>query len=41
MNRKIHWEQIYTKPSDRMSWYQPQPVTSLELMERAGLSPGT
>jgi hypothetical protein len=40
MSREAHWEQIYTKPSAEVSWY-PEPVTSLRLIERAGLSPST
>jgi hypothetical protein len=41
MNRQAHWEQIHTKPSDELSWYEPEPVTSLKLIERAGVIPST
>jgi hypothetical protein len=41
MNRQGHWDQIYTKPSDEASWYQPEPVTSLRLIEHAGVTPST
>jgi hypothetical protein len=41
MNRQAHWEQIYTKPSDEVSWYELKPVTSLRLIEQAGMSPAT
>jgi len=38
MNRKSHWELIYTtKPSPALSWYQPHPRRSLDLIDRAGL----
>jgi SAM-dependent methyltransferase len=33
-NRTRHWENIYeTKPLTDVSWYQPVPVTSLELLQ--------
>lgn len=32
-DRKAHWETIYkTKPLEKVSWYQPKPTTSLELI---------
>jgi len=39
MNRKSHWESIYTtKASSTLSWYQPEPRRSLDLIKRSGLS---
>ena len=33
MNRKEHWEKIYsTKELNEVSWYQPKPETSLNLI---------
>ena len=33
MNRKEHWENIYsTKELNEVSWYQPKPETSLRLI---------
>jgi SAM-dependent methyltransferase len=38
MKRKLHWEQVYeSKRSDEVSWFQPQPVRSLELLDAAGI----
>ena len=38
MNRKSHWESIYaTKGSSSLSWFQPHPQRSLDLIERTGL----
>ena len=38
MERKAHWEQVYaTKAAETVSWYQPVPARSLELLERAGV----
>lgn len=37
MNRNKHWEDIYeNKQLKEVSWYQPKPQTSLELIERFG-----
>ena len=37
--RKAHWNNIYqTRKLDEVSWYQPVPHTSLELIENLGLS---
>jgi hypothetical protein len=42
MDRKAHWEHVYTtKASDRVSWFQPEPVVSLRLLETAGLTAAT
>jgi 2-polyprenyl-3-methyl-5-hydroxy-6-metoxy-1,4-benzoquinol methylase len=36
--RKAHWENIYTvKAPAEVSWYQPHPETSLELITRTGI----
>ena len=38
MNRKLHWEEVYRqKPEDALSWFQPRPEISLELIRAAGL----
>lgn len=38
-NRKEHWENIYTtKALETVSWYQPDPHTSLDFIREAGLS---
>lgn len=37
MDPKVHWEAIYTtKRPAEMSWYQPWPTRSIELLLRAG-----
>ncbi|HEU5173330.1 MAG TPA: hypothetical protein VFT96_01170, partial [Gemmatimonadaceae bacterium] len=41
MKRKLHWEHVYeTKRPDEVSWFQPQPVRSLELLDAGGVSSG-
>jgi SAM-dependent methyltransferase len=42
MDRKAHWEHVYaaTQP-DEVSWYQPEPTRSLELLAEAGVGPAT
>jgi ubiquinone/menaquinone biosynthesis C-methylase UbiE len=38
MNRKSHWESIYaTEGSSSLSWFQPHPQRSLDLIERTGV----
>lgn len=38
--RKAHWEHIYqTKELSAVSWYQPRPQTSLDLIAQFALSP--
>jgi len=38
MDRKQHWEDVYRqKPDDSLSWFQPQPEISLELIHAVGL----
>ena len=40
MDRKRHWEDVYdVKRSDEVSWYQPRPERSLELLAAAGAVP--
>lgn len=35
MDRKAHWDRVYqTVASDQVSWFQPQPTLSLELIRR-------
>lgn len=42
MDRKAHWDRVYTtKGSDQVSWFQPEPATSLRLLEHAGLTAAT
>lgn len=37
--RRAHWQQVYQQRApDSVSWYQPLPRQSLELIERAGLA---
>jgi SAM-dependent methyltransferase len=40
MERADHWNCVYTTKSERdVSWFEPLPVTSLEMLEAAGLTP--
>lgn len=40
MNAQAHWEHIYeTKAADEVSWYEPHLNASLQLIERAAVSP--
>ena len=42
MSRKAHWEQVWTtKPSTEVSWYQPDPTTSLALLREVGTTATT
>ena len=42
VDRQQHWQRIYTtKPADRLSWFQPEPTTSLRLIAAAGFTPDT
>jgi trans-aconitate methyltransferase len=37
--RREHWERVWrTKSPDQMSWYQPEPVISLQLIAAAGVA---
>lgn len=39
MDTKSHWEKVYTtKASTEVSWYQPQPQKSLEIIKGTGIS---
>lgn len=39
VSRHAHWEQVWrTKAPGQVSWYQPEPTVSLELIEAAGIS---
>lgn len=38
-DRKSHWETVYTtKQLEEVSWYEPQPKTSLDLIEKHAVS---
>lgn len=42
MGKKEHWDTIYSQKAEAdLSWHQDDPSVSLELMELAGLTPGT
>ncbi|HEY9448877.1 MAG TPA: class I SAM-dependent methyltransferase [Gemmatimonadaceae bacterium] len=42
MDCKAHWERLYTtKQPAEVSWYQPQPARSLELLRQVGAGPET
>ena len=42
MNRRSHWQRVYTsKASTDVSWFQPGPTVSTELLNTAGLQPHT
>jgi hypothetical protein len=42
MSRRDHWDRVYTtKASEEVSWFQREPVLSLQLLEHAGLTDGT
>lgn len=37
---EIHWQRVWSKKDpDQVTWYQPDPAVSLELVERADLEP--
>jgi SAM-dependent methyltransferase len=39
---KAHWNAVYTaKSPTELSWYQPRPMRSLELLEQLGIGPAT
>jgi SAM-dependent methyltransferase len=39
---KAHWEGVYgTRAPGELSWYQPQPTPSLELLDQLGVGPST
>lgn len=38
-SRRAHWEQVWrTKAPEQVSWYQPEPAVSLELIAAAGIA---
>lgn len=40
IDRKTHWESIYgTKAEDEVSWFQPTPTVSLDMIARDGAGP--
>jgi len=42
MDRKEHWERVYrTKAAHEVSWFQPEPVVGMGLLDSAGLGPST
>jgi hypothetical protein len=42
MDRKVHWDRVYTtKASAEVSWFQPEPTLSLQLLESSGLTAAT
>jgi len=42
MSAPAHWNAVYTKqPPGSSSWFQPSPRVSLELLERAGMTPAS
>ena len=42
LDRHAHWEAVYTsKASDEVSWFEPDPTVSLELLDRIGLNEAT
>jgi SAM-dependent methyltransferase len=41
VDRGRHWDDVYGADPTRVSWYQPAPVVSLELIDRLGLGPDT
>lgn len=38
-SRSAHWDQAYERPANAVSWYQPEALTSLELIRAAELEP--
>jgi hypothetical protein len=42
MDRKAHWQQVFTTNGERdVSWFEMLPAMSLQMMESAGLGPDT
>jgi trans-aconitate methyltransferase len=40
MDQKLHWEEVYRqKAEDAVSWFQPRPELSLDLIRASGLVP--
>jgi trans-aconitate methyltransferase len=41
-SRQAHWENVYTgKAENEVSWFQENPAASLEMIARAGATPGS
>jgi trans-aconitate methyltransferase len=41
-DRQAHWQEVYrTKATDAVSWYQPVPQPSADLLSLAGATPGS
>jgi hypothetical protein len=39
MDRKAHWQRVYTtKAPDAVSWFQPAPTVTAQLLNAAGLT---
>ena len=42
MDRRAHWQQVYTTTAaDTVSWFQPVPTVSTQLLEAAGMTEDT
>ena len=42
MELKAHWNAVYTtRREDEVSWFEPLPALSVQMMEAAGLGPDT
>jgi hypothetical protein len=42
MDRKEHWEAVYTTKGEReVSWFESLPALSMQMIEAAGLTPST
>jgi hypothetical protein len=42
MSRKDHWERVFsTKGAAEVSWFQPEPSRSLEMLDRTGFTAET
>lgn len=41
LDRKTHWDNAWaSRPSDALSWHQPDPARSLVMIRQAGVGPG-
>jgi hypothetical protein len=42
MDRKAHWQRVYTTEApEAVSWFQPAPTVSIQLLESAGVTEDT
>ena len=39
MDTRQHWNHLYRTKGPRVSWFEPVPVVSLELLDAAGVTP--